>query len=458
MESQEKEAEVSKEQALTLYQHIGGIPAALVYAIGQIASGYSIDTVLKKVSDTGGDVARFCFEASIGPLRGQPAHHLLMAMAMFPKTPFLKALTDVAGLADQIAIEEGLAQLRKLSLIRKQESRYAMLPLTREYALSELAAHSSFEQEARVRWIEWYKDYTEKYGGKDWDDWHIKYDHIEEEWENLLTVFDWCAIHERYDDIRFLWQERRLGTFAHMYGYWDDRLLWLRWLIQFAEKRGDWSNAVKAMVDLGSTFTLMGQFEEADQHLKKAWDMHQYADHQVRLFLTQKFAQLRIRQKDYDDALEWLNRAEVLLNEIVPFLEEPERTRRWVDFQSRRGFLFYQMKDYKKAELYYLDMLNQAQTISWYRPVFFARNHLAFIAIAQGRLDEAEVLLQMSLPVDKDKRLAAIHQHTLAYLYHKKGDVSEARRLAAEALDGFERLEMKQEVKEVEELLQQLHR
>src|SRR5205085_2199425 len=190
-----------------------------------------------------------------------------------PKPPLHSALTHTAGLtADQIAVEEGLAQLHKLSLIRQLEGRYTVLPLTREYVLSELATHVSFEQEARTRWVEWYLNFTQEFGGKDWKDWHIRYDRIEEEWENLLTVFGWCATHEQYDTIQTFWQERHIVKFAHIYGYWDDRLLWLNWLIQAAEKRGDWSHAVKAMVDLAFTLTLMGQLENADKHLQHAWE------------------------------------------------------------------------------------------------------------------------------------------------------------------------------------------
>lgn len=44
-----------------LYQSIGGIPAALVYAIGQRATGYSLETVLRNIPNAEGDVARFCF-------------------------------------------------------------------------------------------------------------------------------------------------------------------------------------------------------------------------------------------------------------------------------------------------------------------------------------------------------------------------------------------------------------
>ena len=454
-ESQEKKAGISGEKALKLYDRIGGIPAALIYAIGQVASGYSVQTVLERVPKADNDVARFCFEGSLGVLRGKPAHHLLMAMAMFPKTPVRRAIAQVAGYkADPIAVEEGLAQLHILSLIREQEGRYTMLPLTREYALSELAAYAFFEQEARARWVEWYLAYTQEFGGKDWHDWYTRYDRIDEEWENLLTVFDWCATHAQYDILQLFWQERQLVKFAHVYGYWDDRLLWLDWLIQAAEKRRDWTNAVKAMVDIGSTYTLMGQFEEANQYFQRALQLHKYADPVAQLLLAQKISDFHIRLKEYSTALSWLDQAKTLLDEIAPILEERELTRRRADFQSHRGFLFYSQKDYEQAEQCYRDVLNKAQITDWERTAIYAQNHLAYIAIAQDNLDEAKELLQEGLPVNEDKRLIAFHKHTLAYFYQKKGNLNEALLLAREAFDGFERLGMKQEAQEVGELLQ----
>ncbi|SRR6266567_2837609 len=254
-EAREKSVILSREQALSLYHRLGGIPAALVYAIGQVASGYSVETVLDKVRDASGDVAHFCFEGSVAPLRGKVPHALLMAMALFPKRPVREAIAHAAGMhANPLAVEDGLAQLQRLSLVSQQDGRYHMLPLTREYALAELAAHPVFEREARKRWVEWYIHFAEEYGGKDWKEWHIHFDRVEEEWENLLAVFNWCGLHERYDELRIFWQPESKGGIEHVasiYGYWNDRLTWLHWLIQASERRGDWTAAVRALLDVG---------------------------------------------------------------------------------------------------------------------------------------------------------------------------------------------------------------
>lgn len=464
-EAQEKDARLDPRQALDLYQHIGGIPAALVYAVGQIASGYSLETVLEKVPRAESDVARFCFESLLGPLRGQPAHRLLMTIAMFPTPPRRTTVAATAGLIiDRAALEDGLALLLRLSLIKPQEGgRYALLPLTREYALSELAAQPAFEREARLRCVAWYREFVEEFGGNDWDDWHIRYDKIEEEWANLLTVFTWCSAHEQYKDIRFFWHDMRIVRFAHIYGYWDDESVWLEWLVHNAKKRGDWAHAVKAMVDLGHLLTLTNQLDEADTLLQEAWDMHEYADLRLQLITTQKFVNLRLLQGVYSDVLAWLGRAELLLHELTSsekqeaVLGQREYCRRLADFQSNRGLIFFKQKDYGQAKACYQEAIEMAQTIGWQRAAIYAQNHLAHIAIMQEKLDEAEALLKTSLPVDKDTRLAAFHKQTRAYLHQKKGNVQEARRLAQEAFETFDRLGMKQEALEAKALLQSLH-
>jgi hypothetical protein len=101
-------------------------------------------------------------------------------------------------------------------------------------------------------------------------------------------------------------------------------------------------------------------------------------------------------------------------------------------------------------------MLSETKTINWDRTAIYAQNHLAYIAVHQGRLEDAEALLQTSLPANKDKRLAAFHKHVFAFFYQKKGATDEARRLAREALNDFKSLGMRQETKEMDDLLQML--
>jgi hypothetical protein len=86
----------SQHPSQALYKVTGGIPVAISYAIGQLANGYPIQEVLGGMSQSQGDIARFCFETSVKLLEGQVAHKLLMALALFPVPALQDALVQVA--------------------------------------------------------------------------------------------------------------------------------------------------------------------------------------------------------------------------------------------------------------------------------------------------------------------------------------------------------------------------
>jgi pentatricopeptide repeat protein len=456
-EAKDKAVSLTDDEAQTLYKRTGGVPAAIMYAVGQMSLGYSPQSVLDRVSQATGEVARFCFAGSVAPLRTHPPHRLLMVLAMFPKRPLHSAVVEAAELtSDLIAAAEGLRQLQQLSLVSQRDGRYSMLPLTREYALAELAAHPDFERDARERWVRWYLDFAKTHGGFDWMEWQIQYDQLEDEWENLLAVFAWCAAQERYDEILTFWQGTHVLNFASIYGYWHDRLSWLDWLIQAAERRGDWASVVEAMSDKGFTLALMGHKEqrtEADTLLKRAWDLREQTDLRTQADLAHNVAVLRIRQENYADALEWVARTEALHSEAQ--LGEPRHSRGWISFSYYRAVTFFETKKYDEAKRLFQEIIERGLVINWQRAIVYAQNWLADIAIARGELDEAERLLQVGLPVaerNKDKRRTAFYRRSFAHLARARGDKVAMRRWAGEARDGFDRLGMQPEMREMYDL------
>lgn len=461
-EAREKGVVLSEGQTQQLYKSTGGVPAAIVYAIGQMAAEYSLERVIKQIASATGDVARFCFESSVRPLRGQPAHYLLMAMAMFSKRPRHEAVIHVSGLeSDPIAAEDGMAQLQRLSLVSQRESRCNMLPLTREYALAELIAHPDFDREARERWVKWYMSFVKDHGGRDWEEFHIQYDRLEEEWENLLVVFDWCADQERYDTLIEFWRGKEgVADFTNIYGYWNDRLVWLDWLIQKAERRGDWPTVVEAISQKIWTLSMMSQschLEEADALAEIAWNLHDHADPRFQRRLTHNIGILRIRQGNYTNALRWLARCEALKNNKCH--DKRENTRHQIADEYWRAVIHYRNKEYDRAEKIFQELIEFAKTIDWLRAVLYIQNWLADIAIVHDELSKAEKLLQTGLPVterNNDKRRIAFFKRSFAYLEQARKNLIEARRWGRQALDGFDRLGMHPEANEMRQLLEEL--
>lgn len=465
-EAREKRVSLSHQDSQALYKVTGGIPVAISYAIGQLANGYPIKEILQGISESQGDVARFCFESSVKPLQGQSAHKLLMALALFP-TPVLEdALVPVAvPFGNSKSINNDLAQLRGLSLVRQENNRYSMLPLTREYALAELNAYPDFEREARERWIGWYLSFSQRYFGQDSKEWQEQFDGLESEWQNLQAVIEWCIVEGRYAEMLKLWQN--IEPYTHIMGrrssrlrYWDDRLTWTGWLIKTAEQRGDWSVAAKVMVDRAWTLTSMGkqkQLQEADELFARAWELRHHQEPLFQLNLAINIAVLRIQQQSYESTQTWLSQAMEILQQYQ--FDSQQRLRQLVQIRYYQGEIFFKNEEYERAKILFQETLELARTIDWRRAIFTTQNWLADIAIKQGMLDEAERLLTEGLRVaeaNSDKSRTAFCQRSLSSLFQTRGNLVEARRWALAALENFEKLGMFTEAEETQILLQTL--
>jgi LuxR family glucitol operon transcriptional activator len=256
------------------------------------------------------------------------------------------------------------------------------------------------------------------------------------------------------------WQRERVSEFANLYGYWDDRLVWINWLIEMAERRGDWSTVVEAMFSKAWTLTLMGQPEllkEAEALLSQAWSFRHHVDLKRQSSILNNTIALHIRQRNYAKASHWLDLGEALLEEA--HLGQQEYPRQWVAVLYYRAEKCYGTGDYDQAKSLFQQVGEHSQAIDWHRAVIYTQNWVADIAIAQDNLDEAKSLLQTGLPVaerNKDKRRTAFYKRSFAYLKQKQGDLAEALRWAEAALDGFERLGMQPEAEEMRELVQLL--
>jgi LuxR family glucitol operon transcriptional activator len=394
----------------------------------------------------------------------QPSYQLLMALAMFPKPATAEAIAYVAAMTDPITTADGLAQLQQLSLVRQQQGRYDMLPLTRGYAIAQLKAHPDFEQEARNRWISWYLRFAKENGGKDWQEWN-EYQQLEAEWENLTDTIEWCIAQDRYADVRDFWQVVKCYIYAQgqksdRLTYWNTPLDWTDWLIQAAERHQDWPTALEVMFDRGKKLLLRGQpkhLEAADALFTKAWSLRHHKHRDFQLDLAIQIALLHIHQQQFAQATDWLHQAKDLLENAHK--SDPETTRSLIHILYYQGEIYYKTKDYHGAKVLFQQALEHAQVLGWQRAIYLAKDWLADIAIAQGDLDEAQPLLEEGLDVAKqnqDQCRTAYAKRSLARLEEARGDLSAALGWAKEAKEGFLSLGMIPEAEETQVLLDTL--
>ena len=448
--SQLKSVKLSSTERHYLFKQTGGIPAAIVYAIGLLADGYPLASVMPKLTMATGDYCRYYLANAVTSLKDHSAHRLLMALALFSQPALRQTVAQVGlGVQDEI---EGFAKLQQRSLVVIQQGRYSLLPSTREYALEELKADSEFELAARERWITWALELLRQFTTPYWREWN-DYGQLHSEWGNLQAVIEWCIEKDHYDYFGQFWP--LVKGYTHIHGYWHERLTWLTWWVEAARARQEHRVMLQALRDKGWTLLLMGhptQLAEAESCFEQVWAERSSADLVFQLDFAIEYAILSLQQKQFERADDQLNDARSILGRLEQ--SEPAAYRKEgirIDYYGAE--IAYRQGNFDQAKERYQQVLVQARALEWTQVEVYTLNWLADIALHQHQLDEVSALLEVSLPLAKryqDRRSQAFHQKTQARLEQLRGNLSQFQEKAASAITAFENLGMQAEVDEIQ--------
>ena len=394
-QGQEKALQLKEEHLQQLYERTGGHPLAIVYTIGQVAVyGVASTLATQVLSQSARDIAQFCFEDLTKALRGQSAHRLLMSLALFSQSASLDAITEIALPGVGINALEAMAQLHQLCIIQQTGERYQWHQLTKEYALAELQAHPEFEQLVRERWLNWYWQFSSLYATAHWRRWQ-EYELLEKEWPNLQGVMAWCIDCDRYEDVKRLWQN--LKGYTYLRGHWQERIIWLDWLLKKAQQREEQFAIAEVLLDKACTLTLMGQPEhltEAENLFAQTDHFKDYQDLEFQLELVISKAILAISQNQLNKALNWLNESQTCLKPESQ--EEPDYQHQLMRLNYYKAFIFYKQGEYQQAQNLYRKALQKAEEVGWQQMKVYSLNWLADIAIRAGNWENATDFLHQS--------------------------------------------------------------
>ncbi|MBP0016797.1 MAG: AAA family ATPase [Cyanobacteria bacterium SBLK] len=437
-----------------LYPKTEGNPLAIVYTIAQLASGYPLEAIAARLREPSGEIARFCLESSVEPLRGELGHRLFMAIALFAAPPIKEAIAVVADIEDALKLAESLARLQQLSLLKLEEGRYKMRWLAKEYAIAELADNPQFATEARSRWLAWYLNFSVSEDKPHWREWR-DYSKLEADWENTRAAFEWCLAEECYPEAKVFWQQ--IKGYSYIYGYWNERLNWLAELLPIARQHGDRAMEIEILSDRAWTLMLrkkdvkLAEVEEIFAELAERVDE---IDSRDRLELLHSRAILAFEQEEFDSALQWLAEEKQLLAQIKGDRETDER--QWIRIQYYEAGIYCKMEDFPRAKEHYQQALARAREIQWQQVEVYILNWLAEIAVMTRDLERAEDLLEQSWPIaqlQKDRRSIAFHKRTRARLERFRDRMDASQKTAWEALADFEALGMRSEAAELKNWL-----
>lgn len=268
VEASDKKVELTSNFASDLYRRTGGIPAAIVWSIALMSVGHGTEVVLRRLGSGRSDIARFCFTESVSTIRDRDAYKLLLALSLFDASVNETMLGEVAGLGvDVYGRDEGLGDLRQLSLVNQEGDRYNLLPLTRTFAQDELAQHSEVDEILHHQWIIYLTTFARQYTGL-----HFRRPSrglLRQEGQHLVTLANWCQQADRLDVLMRILPA--LTEYYDLVGQWGDILNIGKIGLDYARLTGDLNSIV-----LIETYALawivsqQGRHQEAERYLRDA--------------------------------------------------------------------------------------------------------------------------------------------------------------------------------------------
>lgn len=458
IEAGRKKVDLPLEHMSDFFRRTGGIPLAIVWSIGLMSVGHGVEAVLRKLGSGHSDIAQFCFRESVAIIQGRDAEHLLMSMALFEAGVSRDLLGTVAGLKeDEIGRDDGLAELEQLSLINKEGDLFYLLPLTRVFALEELARQPVLDQRLREQWIRTLVVVARPYRLPDWRLRDL--DGLKRDGQHLLAVANWTRQMRRVED--YLAVVPALMAYFDCIGDWKELILIGRDGLDYAQLTTDPVDQLRLENILAWILSQQGNHSEAEKRVAQAMRIaEQIASPEWQIDVLQTYSQVRRRQLLFEDAVEICNRANNLISQI------PEEHQPYIraNIEYELGKIARDREAWENAELHFLeartvyneDVEDPVFNLEW---VWGLLSNLGLVAHKRGGLDLALERYEKALGFFQQGgsigNIATLLVR-LADLQLDRGDRLAARRYAEDGLDLSKRLGLEQEQNQLKAIFARL--
>jgi hypothetical protein len=236
-----------------------------------------------------------------------------------------------------------------------------------------------------------YFEIAKKYGGLDYGYYHEKYDIINAEWVNFVTVLSFCYDNNLHTLLELIWD--KLNHFADLYGYYEERIIWNERLAEIAKTKQDWNSYCLHLARQAWTYIIGNEpdnLSRADYLLKTADSYFEKLTLDVKLYLLHNMFVHKVYTNNDVEADEILIRQEqILTTHALNSCDERMLTRAHITFLRDQARLSYAKGDIEIAKKQFQIVLEKSQKFNWLRYVSYTNNKLGDIAIQQGNLDKA---------------------------------------------------------------------
>jgi len=467
-EATRKDVTLSPGAQEDLWQRTGGVPLAIVWSIGLMGLGGSVESVLRRLGSGQSDIARFCFEESVAQIRGRDAHKLLLALSLFAVDASREAIGIVAGLGDDVfSSDTGLAELLRLSLVNKEGDRFSLLPLTRSFVQSEAAVVAEWMEESWNRWRQYYYHMAaEVQTATNWRE----QDRIERELPNILSLINQAMLRLRCEelenkeivlDAQEVPAARALLQFINavdrtyrMRGYWNECEEMWRTAIYLARLLNDTVTVGDRCYDLGNISYYRGDMATAEQMVLAARVEWERGGNQRRIYehAQRLLGKIALERGQVGEAESLLNEALVQYQRIGGVNGLPNLLSSLGDLAQQRGHLM-------EAAAWYQRAIEAAEQQNDVPNIAANAIYLGMAKFTAGDPVAARACYDQGLRLAEECRRTDLIARALLSLAELES-VEDRQNIpidyARKALDQFRRLGMKREQAEAEALLAKL--
>lgn len=254
-ESQRRKVGLSSEDVEMIVSATGGVPLGIVRTLGRMAWRQTKASVeLAQLLELSDDYYEYVYARSVDLIQGTEAHKLFMGLTLFPAGATRDAIGYVAGLDRNIDRRDlQLSELEVLSLVDKDGERFSLNDPTMRYAVDELERFEGLENTFYENWKAWYEKWCLTTGRFDSQQY--------QELPNLLALL--VKLWERQDISKLIWFFRHTHDALNAFGYWDERLSFVRVLVGWAVENREWDIVVEFFPNFITSLHSWPRFEQS---------------------------------------------------------------------------------------------------------------------------------------------------------------------------------------------------
>lgn len=447
VEASDANIDLEEKEVEQLYQATSGLPLAIVWSLGLLNLGYSIETIVQKLDSGESELAHYCFDRVIASIRSSDAYRLLAALTLFETSVDRSLLGEVAEISS-LLYDEAIAKLLQLSLLYKQNDCFFALPLTKNFMSQELKENPLLEKSLREKWVEILVHLAQPYTEVQWY-WQVL-EQIQKQGLHINTLVNWAHKNNRNDLL-----VKALPAQIYYYdllGLWEDISSIGLLAVDYAETLNDVKGVISIQLYVLNWFYLRKRrYHEAERTLTKAIEIaknnHELAWQCEGLL---KLSELYRWQGKFDYSIKYCREAwelSLTLPKIQLFYAR-------MNIENELGKIAREQQNWKEALSHFLavrGMLSHGTAPAYQLELAWGvLGNIGFLAQQLNRLDEAARTYEYCLTTFRKKGNRSYMTATLvrlATLEEQRNNLSLALGYAKEALEWSRRLEMLREEK-----------